>query len=130
MKYVKENYNYYLFSFFLISVMFWILEMVYSLILRNKFVLPGVWYGPYCPIYGFTFSLLLVIFRKDKNIIINIIKIAITVILVEYIISFISSKIFNNVIWDYSGKFLNINGRICLEMSFIFTSVGIIYLNQ
>ncbi len=128
MKYLKKNYNYLIFSFFLISIICWILEIGYSLVIRNKFVLPGAWYGPYCPIYGLTFLLLLAIFKKEDNILINIIKIALTVTIMEYIISFISDTVFHNIIWDYSNKFLNLNGRICLEMSTIFTLLGTIMM--
>ena len=128
MKYIKNNYNYLLFSFFLVSIIFWFIEILYSLIFRNSFILPGAWYGPYCPIYGLTFILLLMVFNKNGNIILNIIKIALTVSIMEYVVSFISEKLFNNIIWDYSDKFLNLNGRICLEMSLIFTIAGLIMM--
>ena len=128
MKYTKNNYNYLLFSFFLLSITFWVLEIVFSLIFRNRFILPGAWYGPYCPIYGVTFLLLLAVFRKKDNMFLNILKIAITVTIMEYIISFISDELFNNVIWNYSNKILNINGRVCLEMSTIFTIVGTVIM--
>jgi len=128
MKFIKRNKNYLIFSFFLVSIICWLLEMGYSLVVREKFVLPGAWYGPYCPIYGLTFLLLLAVFRKKDNILFNILKIAITVTVMEYIISFLSGEVFNNVIWDYSNKFLNINGRVCLEMSLIFTIMGTIFM--
>ena len=128
MKYLKRDYNYLIFSFFLMSIISWLLEMGYSLVIRGKFVLPGAWYGPYCPIYGLTFLLLLAVFRRKDNIFFNIIKIAITVTVMEYIISFISGEIFNNVIWDYSNKFMNLNGRVCLEMSLMFTIMGTIFM--
>lgn len=128
MKFIKRNYNYLLFSFFFISIIAWFLEMGYSLVIRNKFVLPGAWFGPYCPIYGLTFLLLLAVFRKKDNIIFNILKIAITVTVMEYVISYISGEIFNNVIWNYSNKLLNLNGRVCLEMSTIFTIMGTVMM--
>ena len=128
MKYIKKNYNYLLFSFFLFSILFWFLEIGYSLIFRDKFVLPGSWYGPYCPIYGLTFVLLFSIFNHKDGILLNIVKIAITVTSMEYIISYTSEKIFNKLIWNYSNKFLNLNGRICLEMSIIFTITGVIMM--
>ena len=128
MAYIKRNYNYLLFSFFSLSIISWFLEIGYSLIVRNKFVLPGSWYGPYCPIYGLTFILLLAVFKKNGNAVLNILKIAITVIVMEYIISFISEEVFGRIIWNYSDKFLNINGRVCLEMSSIFTITGTIMM--
>ena len=128
MKYLKNNYNYLIFSFFFMSITCWLLEILYSLIARSKFVLPGAWYGPYCPIYGLTFLILLTVFRRKDNIIINALKIIVAATVMEYIISFISGEIFNNVIWDYSNKFLNINGRVCLEMSLIFTILGLVMM--
>ena len=68
MKTIKRDYNYYLFCFFFTSILCWILEMIYSLLFRNKFVLPGSFYGPYCPIYGSTFVLLLLVFKRKDNI--------------------------------------------------------------
>ncbi len=126
MKYIKENFNYLLFSFFLISIFFWFVEIGYSLIIRHKLVFPGAWYGPYCPIYGFTFFIIYLVFRKEDHILINIIRIAITVTVMEYIISFISDTFYHHIIWDYSNKFMNLNGRVCLEMSTIFTITGIL----
>jgi len=43
----------------------------------------------------------------------------------EYIIAFISEKFFCKRIWDYTHDFLNINGRVCLKMSIIFTILGL-----
>ena len=117
MKYLKRDYEYIIFSFFTMSIISWVLEIIYSLVLRGKFILPGAWYGPYCPIYGLTFVLLLLFFKRKDNFFVNAIKIIITVTVMEYVISFISDKLFNNIIWD---------GRICLEMSTIFTIMGLI----
>lgn len=124
----KKNFNYLLFSFFLVSIFFWFIEILYSLIFRSKFVLPGAWYGPYCPIYGLAFVLILLVFKKNGNFILNVLKIALTVTVTEYILSFISDKVFNRIIWDYSDKFLNLNGRVCLEMSLIFTIAGLLMM--
>ena len=51
-------------------------------------------------------------------------KIFVIATIVEYLASYISGEIFNNVIWDYTGRFLNINGRVCLGMSLIFAIMG------
>ena len=122
---IKKDTNYLIFSFFMISIFCWILEVIYSLIDRSKLVYPGSWYGPYCPIYGLTFVLLILIIDKKKNIFINIIKTFITVVIMEYIIAFISEKILDKKIWNYTNEFLNIDGRVCLKMSIIFTILGL-----
>ena len=125
---MKKDFNYLLFSFFVVSILFWFVEIGYSLVFNHEFVLPGAWYGPYCPIYGLAFILILLVFKKKGNIILNILKIFITVTITEYVLSFISDRVFNNIIWDYSDKFLNINGRVCLEMSITFTIAGILMM--
>ena len=125
MEYIKKNYGYFLFAFFIISILFWFVEIGYSEVIRNKFVLPGVWHGPYCPIYGLAFLLLSLSFRKEDNVIINIIRIAITVVLVEYTISLTSELFFHHIVWNYSNRFMNINGRVCLKMSMLFTIAGV-----
>ena len=128
LKFIKKYKDYLVFSFFSLSIMCWLLEMLYSVIFRFKFVLPGAWFGPYCPIYGLSFVLLLLFINKKNSFVLNFVKIFLLVSIVEYIISYISSEVFNNVIWDYSNDFLNINGRICLEMSLSFTLLGVFYV--
>lgn len=124
--FIKENKDYLILSFFIVSIMCWIFEIFFSLIDRFKFVVPGAWYGPYCPIYGLAFIIILLVTQKKANLFVNGLKIFIAVSVVEYLISFISSEMFNNIIWDYHNEFLNINGRICLEMSLIFTLFGLV----
>ena len=130
MESIKKNYNYLLFSFILISVLSWLLEIAYSLIFRHVLVNPGTLYGPYCQIYGLAFILIILVCNKKDNIFLKVIKIGVISTVVEYVISFICEKLYHIRVWDYSDKFLNINGRVCLEMSVLFTILGIavIYL--
>ena len=94
MKYLKKNFHYLLFSFFFISIIFWFLEIGYSLVFRNKFVHPGTWYGPYCPIYGLAFLLIFAVFKKEDFFLINLVKISLVATSVEYTISYLSELIF------------------------------------
>lgn len=128
MKTIKQDYNYYLFCFFFTSIICWILEMLFSLFYRHKFVLPGSFNGPYCPIYGATFILLLLIFKRKDNLFINGIKIFFSVTISEYLISYITEKKFHKLIWNYSKLPFNINGRVCLSMSILFTFMGLLTL--
>ena len=43
----------------------------------------------------------------------------------EYIVSFVGEKLLNTKWWDYSDKFLNINGRICLIYSIFWGLLGL-----
>lgn len=123
-QFIKRNFNYLIFSFFFISINSWLIEILFSLIFRSKFVLPGTLSGPWCPIYGGTFILILLLVRKKDPVIYNFIKIFIIASIMEYVISYISGEIFNNVIWDYNQVPFNINGRICLYMSLVFAIMG------
>ncbi len=120
-KFNKFNFQYMLFTFFLISIFCFFLEILYSLIFKSKFVIPGVLYGPWCPIYGITFVFLLLLIDKREKKQHNLFKIYLTSVLMEYLASLISDKIFGKIIWDYSNYFFNINGRVCLHMSILFT---------
>lgn len=124
-KFIKRYWEYLIFSFFFVSIGAWFLEILYSLIVRSKFVLPGgTLTGPWCPVYGITFLVALLFVNKKDNRIYNFIKIFLLATIVEYLASFISGEIFHNVIWDYSNRFMNINGRVCFEMSFLFGILG------
>ena len=49
----------------------------------------------------------------------------VTSTILEYLTSYIMEKIFKARWWDYSERKLNINGRVCLENSFLFGIGGI-----
>ena len=116
-KFINRYWEYMIFSFFCISISAWFLEIIFSLVVRGKLVSPGTLSGPWCPVYGTTFLFLLLLIEKKDSPIYNFVKIFVIASIVEYLASFISGEIFHNVIWDYSGRFLNINGRICFYYS-------------
>ncbi len=45
----------------------------------------------------------------------------------EYFTSWILEVLFDAKWWDYTGYFLNINGRICLEGLFVFGLAGVAF---
>lgn len=120
----EENYNYYLFLFFFVSIFSCFLEFLYSLFLRNKIVKPGVLFGLWCPIYGVTALILSLTVNKKNKKIYNLFSIFSVATIVEYIGSYISSEFFRHYIWDYSNYSFNINGRVCLQMTMCFTMMG------
>ena len=124
LKEIKRNYSYYLFSFFFVSISAWFFEVLYSLIFRSKLVNPGTLLGAWCPIYGISFVCFLLLISNKDNRLFNMLKIFIIAFVVEYAASYISGEIFNNVIWDYSNELFNINGRVCLKMTLLFTVAG------
>lgn len=120
----NSKIQYLLFCFFISSILAWVLEMFYSIIFRKKFVTPGVLYGPWCPIYGVTFIFLLLLINKKEKRIQNFFKIFIMAVIIEYFSSYISDKVFGRVIWNYSNYLFNIEGRVCLHMSLLFSMMG------
>lgn len=128
MKKLVSNINYYIFSFFVGSIIGYFGEVIYSLIVRNKLISPGTLLGPWCPIYGIATVIIFFMVSSKSNFIVNFIKIFLIVSIDEYLAAFISEEFFGNRIWDYSNNFLNIQGRVCLSMSLIFTIGGLLVL--
>ena len=107
-KYMKYNYKYMLFIFFFISIMAWILELSYSYIINDNLHSPVI--------------------EKKKKRIHNFFKIFFVAMAIEYFSSFVSEKVFNRIIWDYSKFIFNINGRVCIQMSLIFALLGFLFI--
>lgn len=77
--------------------------------------------GPWCPLYGLGgLVILFIIDILPENILIIYIVGVIISSIIEYLSSLILEKIFQKKWWDYKGRLLNINGRICLENSLLF----------
>ena len=107
----------YLFIFFITySILGWMCEIIWCSVGERKFVKErGFFLGPWCPIYGFGAIIIVKVLNVYQNdpLVLFIMTIFITTIL-EYFTSYILEKMFNNRWWDYSGQFLNVEGRICL----------------
>lgn len=72
-------------------------------------------YGPFCGIYGVGAVVLILTLRYfNKNNYTLFLSGCIAGSIVEYIMSFLGEVLFDARWWDYSNRFLNINGRICL----------------
>lgn len=105
--------------FIIYSFIGYIVETLFALINYNVLESrKSFLYGPFCAIYGLgavIFILTLRYFNKNnyKLFFCGCLIGAIT----EYIISFLGEVLFDARWWDYSEKFLNINGRICLMYS-------------
>ena len=73
-------------------------------------------YGPFCGIYGVGAVVLIIVLKHwfNKNNYTLFLGGCITGSVIEYIMSFLGEIFFNARWWDYSNRFLNLNGRICL----------------
>lgn len=104
----------------------WIAQGFYVGAKDRKFVNTGFFHGPIVPIYGF--GALLVIYVVDRMsmnpILIFINSFWITSVL-EYVTSWYMQKRYHRLWWDYSKRFMNINGRVCLLNSTLYGIGGL-----
>ncbi len=87
-------------------------------------------YGPFCSIYGVGAVVIILVlkykfFKNNHTLFIGGFLVG---SVVEYVISFFGEMILNVKWWDYSGRFLNINGRICFLYSLFWGLLGIYLL--
>ena len=117
--------------FVLYAFLGWVCEDLYCGIPAKKFINRGFFYGPYCPIYGVGALLVLypLLFVKDYPILVFVLGVIITSAL-EYITSWVMEILFKTRWWDYSERFMNINGRVCLLNSTLFgiMSIVVVYI--
>lgn len=118
--------------FFVMSVVGWIWEVTLHLITDGTFVNRGVLHGPWLPIYGTGSILILVLLNKfRKKPLLEFISAIVVSGCVEYYISWHLEQVYNGTKWwDYTGYFLNINGRVCAEglLTFGLGGLLIVYL--
>ena len=119
-----------LFIYFLIyAFLGWILESTYAFIIHKHFVNRGFLFGPLCPIYGFGAVMLIVLLQNAKGKPSKEFFIAaFAFTLFEYIVSFILEAAFGLRWWDYTGEFLNLQGRVSLAYSVIWGAMGILLI--
>lgn len=119
----------YVLTFFVLSIIGWVGESLYCSLAKGKFVNRGFLTGPMCPIYGtgaVVFMIVLTPFSKRWYLVLIIGMILADV--VEYITSVLMEKLFHARWWDYTGKFLNINGRICFRHTCYWGLASLIYI--
>ena len=116
--------------FFVVSFIGWIWEVILHLIEDGRFVNRGVLHGPWLPIYGAGgILILLLLFKFRKNAVLEFITAIILCGVVEYFTSWYLEIAHNGKKWwDYTGYFLNLNGRICAEGLLVFGLGGIAFV--
>ena len=117
--------------FFIFSFVGWVWEVSLHLITDGEFVNRGVLQGPWLPIYGSGGLLILILLNKfRKNPILQFVLIVVLCGCIEYFTSYYLEVMHGGIRWwDYSGYFLNLNGRICAEGLLVFGvgGIGIVY---
>ena len=127
----RDYIRYLLILFIIGSIIGYVYEVIWYLIEDGKLINPGFMYGPFLPIYGFG-TVLLTLFLDHKRIRKNpilafLLGFIITGIL-EYFGGYFLYQIYHLRWWDYSDRFLNINGFICLRSLTVFATAGLILI--
>lgn len=100
----------------------WVWEVSLHLITDGEFVNRGALYGPWLPIYGTGSILILTVLnRLRRNPAAEFCATIVVCGFLEYMTSVIMEFTSGGMKWwDYSGYFLNLNGRICAEGLLVF----------
>ena len=118
--------------YFVFAVFGWLWEVSIGFVQGGVFINRGVLHGPWLPIYGTGATIILVLlarFRKKPAL-----EFTLAIVLsgcVEYFTGWYLEMTHGGMKWwDYSGYFLNINGRICAEglLTFGIAGVAVVYL--
>ncbi|MCG6979350.1 hypothetical protein K9859_11925, partial [Lactococcus lactis] len=89
-------------TFIVYSFVGWIWETFYCSFKDRHFVFRGFLLGPYCPVYGFGVSAVLLLVPDTGNLFSLYLNTIVIVTVVEFIGSWILEKFFNMKLWDYS----------------------------
>lgn len=118
--------------FFALSFAGWVWEVCFSYIQHGIFVNRGVLHGPWLPIYGSGSIMILLMLNKLRSKpLLEFLSAFVLCGFVEYFTALFLEKTHNGQRWwDYTGYFLNLNGRICAEGLLLFAlgSIAIVYL--
>lgn len=112
-------------AFLAFCIFGWVWEVSVTLASIGKFVNRGALHGPWLPIYGtgvIMISVLLYRFRRKPAL--EAVLVMLLCGLVEYWISYFMERSYGMRWWDYTGYFLNLNGRICGEGLAVFAVGG------
>ncbi len=103
--------------FFVMSFIGWLWEVGLHLLSDGVFVNRGVLHGPWLPIYGSGCLLILLLLNKfRKRPAAEFLMTIVVCGIVEYFTAYYLEIAHNGKKWwDYSGYFLNLQGRICAE---------------
>lgn len=98
----------------------WLFESILCSISEKRFINRGFLNGPICPIYG-AGALIAVLFLGGEQDVVRLFCMgAVACSLLEYLTSWAMERIYHARWWDYSDRFLNLNGRICVPATMLF----------
>lgn len=116
--------------FFIGCAIGWTWEVIYKYIEVGKLVNRGVLHGPWLPIYGAGAVMILLALKRFRHKpIVEFFAAIVLCGIVEYFTAAILEATHDGQKWwDYSGYFLNINGRVCAEGLMVFGIGGVAFV--
>ncbi|MDR3345081.1 MAG: putative ABC transporter permease [Oscillospiraceae bacterium] len=131
--------------FFFYSFIGWVLESIVCSIFAHKWINRGFLTGPLCPIYGAGVLTMLICLTPIQNAPLAVdwfnspfsfapLLVALGAMFacdaLEFITSLTMEKLFHARWWDYTNKFCNLQGRICLghTMFWGISGIAVIYV--
>lgn len=117
------------FLFFAFSIFGWILESVIHLVRDGVFLNRGYLFGPWIPLYGVCAVILLVFVKKFVHRpILSFTLIMAAYLVIEYLMNWLLEYEWDIVRTDYTGYFMNFNGRTFLGGAVFFAMLGCAFL--
>jgi len=115
--------------FFIFAMFGWVWELFFYYVQQGKIINRGVLHGPWLPIYGVGGLIVLIfLFMLRRKPVLHLIATVVLCGVVEYFGGWALEMIFDKKWWDYSGYFLNIDGRVCAEGLFVFGVAGMAFI--
>lgn len=128
-KKLPRIYMYFIY-FLIFSFVGWLLETCFSFYSLGHFTKRGFLYGPLCPIYGWGALMLIIFFSTYKKHNLKLfVYAAILFTVFEYVVSYGMEALFSLKWWDYTGEFMNLNGRVGIFYSFAWGIIAILFVN-
>lgn len=124
-KKLSHEFDYYVLLFFALAFIGWLWEVLLFYVTAHAFINRGLYRGPYLPIYGAGGILLCLLFGplQKKPLRVFLLSLLVCSVL-EYLTSYLLELRWGIRWWDYSGHFMNLNGRICLAGAVLFGLAG------
>lgn len=118
---MEEAFATWFLYFVIFSFLGWLCETVYCSIPAGHFINRGFLNGPFCPIYGVGGVVTIAVLNPFATApgMIFLLGLVWTTLL-EYVTSWGMEVLFHYRWWDYSNRFMNIRGRVCLLNSILF----------
>lgn len=99
-----------------LSVAGWLLETGCKYLEYRRFVNRGFLIGPYCPVYGVSSVLVVLLLEDVSGTPAAVFFLSMLVCgALEYLTGYAMEKLFRARWWDYSARRFNLNGRVCLD---------------